>query len=380
MGLSLNIKKMKLITSTYRFFDQDIEICSDNKETIELMDSMYKRFNVKAGKKYAQSTRYEVLTSSLPGKKSVIRTNGYCREIEHAAYVPSIAHGIIMRQTLSKVRSHLLFHAAALSNHNRGIIIVADSGCGKTTLTLALMTRGFRFLSDEIAALSLSDGQLVPYYRCLWIRSGTINALRRFGLDYPDHESVRRTGDREAVHVSGKSLGHACRLDYVVFLTIPSDRDKGLCFVTVDRIGKKLLSDLQATAEVEEVINPLSGMHPKKTDSRFPVLKVRTELLYKVYDFCERNGVLILDAKEEDKEHCLFDSKPEIQKISKLTGAMELLRSFYGSRNSELFRKDFKRGPAQLIEPIIKLTRNTKFFRISPGKLNLMVEEIISVL
>lgn len=54
---------------------------------------------------------------------------------------------------------HLLIHAGALNFGGKGILLLADSGGGKSTTTLALVKGGAKFLCDDIALLSNNDGK-----------------------------------------------------------------------------------------------------------------------------------------------------------------------------------------------------------------------------
>lgn len=64
-------------------------------------------------------------------------------------------------------------HAAALAHRGRSLLLVGDSGSGKTTLALALAARGLELLSDELAVLDPSTGEIHPYARHVHVRPGT---------------------------------------------------------------------------------------------------------------------------------------------------------------------------------------------------------------
>lgn len=83
----------------------------------------------------------------------------------------------IVQDVLSRAADCLLFHAGALVCNGAGVALAADSRHGKSTLTLALALTGCGFLSDETAAVRLTDGRLLPFPRALGLRRGTIALL-----------------------------------------------------------------------------------------------------------------------------------------------------------------------------------------------------------
>jgi len=65
---------------------------------------------------------------------------------------------------LQKIRRDLYFlHAAALEFDGQSILLVAASGVGKSTTTWGLLHHGFRYLSDELAPVSLERMEVYPY-------------------------------------------------------------------------------------------------------------------------------------------------------------------------------------------------------------------------
>ncbi|MEN8221310.1 MAG: hypothetical protein ABFS56_34175 [Pseudomonadota bacterium] len=141
-----------------------------------------------------------------------------------------------MRNTLAQIRSHLLFHAAALSYRGKGIILAADSGCGKTTLTLALVRQGFKFLSDDVAALNLNNGELAPYPRSLLIRIGTKRVFQQLGWELPHHDTVLKTDDRAAIHFPAALRGDNCQPQILIIIQRPDESGERICKVTLDTV------------------------------------------------------------------------------------------------------------------------------------------------
>ena len=75
----------------------------------------------------------------------------------------------------SYVARVLLLHAAVVERDGRAIIMSGPSGAGKSTLCAALIARGFRFLTDEIAMVRLADGRLQPHPRPISLKNEAID-------------------------------------------------------------------------------------------------------------------------------------------------------------------------------------------------------------
>jgi hypothetical protein len=79
---------------------------------------------------------------------------------------------------------HLLFHAGAVQlarvhrARGSGVLLPGGSGSGKSTLSAGLVRAGFGYLTDELAALDLSSGQLLPYPKPITVKPGSFAALR----------------------------------------------------------------------------------------------------------------------------------------------------------------------------------------------------------
>ena len=71
----------------------------------------------------------------------------------------------------------LLLHAAVVARDGRALILSGPSGAGKSTLCTALVARGFRFLTDEIAMVRPQDGQLDPHPRPISLKNAAIDMM-----------------------------------------------------------------------------------------------------------------------------------------------------------------------------------------------------------
>lgn len=107
------------------------------------------------------------------------------------------AVALLLLQRLMRLRRDaIFFHAASVAVAGRGALIVGPKGAGKSTLALALATRGHGFLGDEHACYCPAQGTLIPFPRPVGIKPGprartADAALSRSGRD-PDRDGMMR--------------------------------------------------------------------------------------------------------------------------------------------------------------------------------------------
>lgn len=106
----------------------------------------------------------------------------------------TIAHYVLQPLLMEALRSHdlVMVHAAALADDARVALFPAASGCGKTTLTLAMLRAGFRFLSDDSPFLRLRDGRIEV---CGFPER--VNVMERTSRFFPELRSYWLAGERD---------------------------------------------------------------------------------------------------------------------------------------------------------------------------------------
>ncbi len=84
----------------------------------------------------------------------------------------------------TRAHQYLIVHAGVVERAERALILPADPGSGKSTLTAGLVHRGFRLLSDEHALIRPEDGRVVPVPRPIALKNESIaliQSLRSLG-------------------------------------------------------------------------------------------------------------------------------------------------------------------------------------------------------
>jgi len=75
---------------------------------------------------------------------------------------------------------YLTIHAAVIERHGRAVLLPAPPGSGKSTLCAALIHRGWRLLSDELALLDMKRGMIRGMARPISLKNASIAAIRAF--------------------------------------------------------------------------------------------------------------------------------------------------------------------------------------------------------
>lgn len=78
---------------------------------------------------------------------------------------------------------YLIVHAAVVEKNEKAVILPAPPGSGKSTLCAALVSRGWRLLSDELALLSVPKGELIPIPRPVNLKNESIDIMQSYAPD-----------------------------------------------------------------------------------------------------------------------------------------------------------------------------------------------------
>lgn len=134
-------------TTTFRALDTVVLVDVDGDDslsaTVDAMIGACPRSDNEPAVRY----RIDAMTGTLLRDDEVLRAN-----------VPGIDLPIVFETDLhelavARARDSFLVHAAALAGRNGVLLMVAQSGGGKTTMTRALLERGAHYITDETSAI-----------------------------------------------------------------------------------------------------------------------------------------------------------------------------------------------------------------------------------
>jgi len=101
----------------------------------------------------------------------------------------------------TRAHAYLMIHAAVVEKDGCAAILPAPPGSGKSTLCAALVNRGWRLLSDELALFRPGDGDLVPMARPVSLKNRSIDVIRAFAPDAVFSRPVSNTTKGTVAHL-----------------------------------------------------------------------------------------------------------------------------------------------------------------------------------
>lgn len=147
------------------------------------------------------------------------------------------------------------FHASTISNGKESIMIIGDSGNGKSTLSVLLMAHGYDILCDDFTPLYENNLELYRYPAATSIKKGAFEALKPY-LNGIDDLKTHTNGPKKV------------NIKYVPpILNFESQASSFPChkivYVKYD-ISKKDSLDLVSSEKILETLIPDSWISPKE--------------------------------------------------------------------------------------------------------------------
>lgn len=96
---------------------------------------------------------------------------------------------------------YLIIHAAVVECNGLAFVFPGTPGSGKSTLCAALVCRGWRLLSDEMALLSVVDGLVYPVIRPISLKNRSIEVIRNFSPNVVMGQVVNDTAKGTVAHL-----------------------------------------------------------------------------------------------------------------------------------------------------------------------------------
>jgi hypothetical protein len=363
--------------ASYRFFDTGFTLETDSAAFAAEFARVYGDF--KSGEEIAHPV-YGVSLSASPS----VTIDGETWRSANPDALGLYAYNAILNTIAARVRSHFLFHAAALTAppgplarpgqaeragtggaggaaDGGGVILAGGSGLGKTTLTLALSERGYPIFSDDMAAVGRADGRLYPFPRSLGLRVPGAPPGGKLWLD-----------------ADGSRAAASCPARYLFVLADPTgapDPASATWYLLLERIDDSLLAELRA-------VDGLRGLQELRGGA-FPALRVALApdawpaVEPEIQAACRRCDILLFEVTHGPETAPDFRATPELLPLSPTEAARELLGHLKGGPRSALLREAFDGSAARLYLALSDLAAGMACYRLRVGRLPEMVEAIV---
>jgi len=178
---------------SFDFFGVEVEIATTDPGSRDLLLGDFDFFETR---RKNPALRY-VVSKTGDGSFRIVRdTQTFLLASDDGDFLFQVEKEITIE--IQKRRPDLYFlHAAVLDYKGLGLLLVANSGGGKSTTTWALLHHGFRYLSDELAPVNLKTLEVLPY-------SHALNLKRHPPSPYGLPDQVIQTS--RTVHVPASAL------------------------------------------------------------------------------------------------------------------------------------------------------------------------------
>lgn len=169
-----------------------------------------------------------------------------------------------------------------------GIIITGDSGAGKSTVSDALMERGYKFIADDVCAVTIHDG--IPHINMAYAQKKLCrDAALKHGYDLSELIYIGEDRDKFAVRLSEGFLPEGADFKYLFELVV-KDADK-ITQITVSEItGHEKLSVILRNIYRGDDGTKMWGISPEYMQM---CLKIASGV--KIYRIVRPRGVETLD-------------------------------------------------------------------------------------
>ena len=123
----------------------------------------------------------------------------------------------------SRAHDCLIIHAAVIERDGLAAILPAPPGSGKSTLCAALVSRGWRLLSDELTLVRLADARIMALPRPISLKNASIEVIRDYAPEMVFSRAVADTNKGTVAHVKApaESVARAAETARAAWIIFP---------------------------------------------------------------------------------------------------------------------------------------------------------------
>ncbi len=157
---------MTFSTTRFEILSLPFELTTNDKKFFDEFQELNLALATPGNGKLPQ-VQYSLIKNT---KYFCIRENGKFRNRWAHRWPLYLSIMMCVRESLyAHLKNYLFLHSAAMARGNKAVLLPGPSESGKSTLTLGLLNYGYRYLTDEVAVINLSDLKILPFQRPIYV-------------------------------------------------------------------------------------------------------------------------------------------------------------------------------------------------------------------
>ncbi len=305
-------------------------------QLIQLFQRLYHKLAIPLAE-----TRPSVRHSRVTYTKSQTRLQIDDGKWELPTAYPKLIHNIVWYDAVRHVRSHMVLHGAGIAHNGQGTLLLGHSMSGKTTLSLALMQRGAKLLTDDVIGIEYASGALCALARQVQIRPKTHQLLNLPTTPIIQPSPPYPLKNLFLVGNSTPPLAHQLRLDVQAAPLAwqqQLEQHPNVQRLTLTTLGKGWLRCQLALSESAARCYPA------------------------IEQLCDEHGVLIYDVQTVAEREASFADRAVIRPIPPSEAAFQLLEHAQNRALSQQFG-----GEIPLYMTVLAQLQNTACYHLQIG-------------
>jgi len=370
-----DIKGAACYSQQFQFLNAGLTLYADTTAFIDIFSSIYQNFI------QPSQPKTNILCYIIKGgteKSPLAVVDGIAYQLFANELFFSHAHMVVMQHVIDAIGDHLLIHAGVVAKNGKGFIIAGPSAFGKTTLMLELVSRGYKFYSDEFCAVRLSDFAICAFPRSLGIRK---NSPFLQHIDATKCLLLKNIGRGEKFLIDCKelfsgSIGSNCDARYFILLRGALNEaqatDKTIIDLALYRKNQQLIKTLCKNDGIELMETYAENNY---VIYRFSI-PLHTGLMNTFRNVCSRYRDDIFYQEQLVNENPDFTASPSIGSLSKSQASLEVLKNIRNRSSKSKLLERFNSKNSQLLFIIGDFLKDIDCYEMKIGSLQAMAEMI----
>jgi len=290
-------------------------------------------------------------------------------------------HGelILFRHLFDLLDDYIVLHAGVVERQGRAFVFYGQSGFGKTTLTLEMLSRGYGFMSDEFCPVRLSDFMVEPFERLMSIRR-TSPLYRRVDSERMFLLSSRGKDFFDCAGADPARAARPCQIGACIEMC-------GTVDVNVCPPGGVVLDIYLCTehSSVPDALRPLPGVTVSGPvmQGRYPVFRVtaadRKDFVGRFNTIWKQYNNEIFAVFPYRGEIDTFERIPVMQPINTFDAVSSVMANIVNRSPAGNLLASLGGKNASLAMLLGRLLANTPCYKLHPGNLDMMADMLDTI-